>query len=122
MKSGGTLRARKPMKASRPAQTKIRQSARGMPCMVRLPGCDGGGETTVLAHYRMPGYCGAGIKPDDFIFGAFACWSCHDAVDSRRRIEGMTREEIRLSHAEGVFRTQAYLVANGITPHDTTSR
>lgn len=97
--------------------SKIRASARGMPCMMRLPGCDGGGETTVLAHYRMVGYCGTGIKPDDFVFGAFACANCHDIADARRRADGMTKEEIRLAHAEAVFRTQSYLIEKGVAPH-----
>lgn len=114
------LKAKAPMKKSRPKTTKIRQSARGMPCMVRLPGCDGGGETTVLAHYRMSGYCGTAIKPDDFVFGAFACRVCHDYADFRLKLDGMTRDEIRLAHAEGVFRTQAYLIEKGLAPHQTT--
>lgn len=56
--------------------TILRKAARGQPCMVRLPGCDGGGETTVLAHYRMAGYCGTGMKPPDEL-GAWCCDRCH---------------------------------------------
>jgi hypothetical protein len=87
--------------------------------MVRLPGCDGGGETTVLAHYRLSGYCGTGIKPDDLAFGAWACASCHDIVDGRERILGASYElrrlyELhRLAHAEGVMRTIAELRKEG---------
>lgn len=93
---------------------KIRNAARGEQCLVRIPGvCDGGGETTVLAHYRMAGYCGAGIKPGDFAFGAFCCARCHDAVDGRARIAA-DRDILRLYHAEGVMRTQSRLVEMGI--------
>lgn len=81
----------------------LRKLAQGQPCMIRLRDCDGGGETTVLAHYRLN--TGMGTKPDDNQ-GAWACCRCHDAVDFRRKILGMTRDQIRLAFAEGVFRTQ----------------
>ena len=82
--------------------TSLRKAARGKPCMVRLHGCDGGGETTVLAHYRMLPYCGTGIKPPDEL-GAWACANCHDKID--QRTTSMDREYLRLAHAEGVLRT-----------------
>lgn len=83
-----------------------RREARGKPCMVRLPGCSGGGDDTVLAHYRLAGYCGVGIKPPDEM-GAWSCHICHDLVDGRKPCMelGFTREEIRLAHAEAVMRT-----------------
>lgn len=84
--------------------TNLRKSARGKPCMVRLPGCDGGGETTVLAHYRLLPYCGTGIKPPDEL-GAWCCARCHDVIDGRSKRIGLTREAARFAHAEGVFRT-----------------
>lgn len=83
----------------------LRNLARGKPCLVRLPGCDGGGETTVLAHYRMAGTCGVALKPSDEQ-GAWCCARCHDAVDGRRKLDGWTRTEIRLAFAEAVLRTQ----------------
>ena len=82
----------------------LRKMARGKPCMVRLPGCDGGGETTVLAHYRLAGYCGTGIKPPDEM-AAWCCARCHDLADGRRRELGVTKQDARLAHAEGVLRT-----------------
>ncbi len=88
------------------ARPNLRNLARGQPCMVRLPSCDGGSETTVLAHYRMLPFNGVGIKPPDWL-GAWACARCHDAIDGRRRIEGYSRDQVRLAHAEGVFRTTA---------------
>jgi hypothetical protein len=87
--------------------SKLRKAARGMPCLVRLPGCDGGGETTVLAHYRLAGTCGMGMKPDDEQ-GAHCCAKCHDIVDARVKLpKDFTRDRVDLAFAEGVFRTQA---------------
>ena len=78
--------------------------------MVRIPGhCNHNISTTVLAHYRLAGYAGMGLKPDDdFAFGAWSCSACHDVVDSRTKTEH-DRNAIRLMHAEGCLRTQAEL-------------
>lgn len=79
---------------------------------MRIPGvCTGGGEDTVLAHYRLAGYSGTGIKPPD-LMGAWACMACHDAVDGRNT-QGRQRDFLRLCHAEGVFRTQQALESEG---------
>jgi len=83
----------------------LRKDARNRPCMVRLPGCDGGGETTVLAHFRLAGYCGTGLKPIDEL-GAWCCASCHSLIDGRTATK-LTRDELRLAHAEAVMRTIA---------------
>lgn len=88
-----------------------RKRAKGMPCMVRLPGiCNHDMETTVLAHYRIGGYAGMGIKPPD-VLGAWACSACHDAVD-RRTHQALERDYVRLAHAEGVMRTQAVIAGD----------
>ena len=81
-----------------------RQLAKDKPCMIRLEGCDGG-RTTVLCHYRLSPYCGTGIKPDDFVFGAWGCQNCHDIVDGRKKTNH-DRTSIRLAHSEAVHRTQ----------------
>lgn len=90
----------------------LRQLAKGKPCMIRLPGCDGGGPTTVLAHFRLSGYCGVGMKPSDLL-AAHACASCHDMVDGRRKLAGVSASELRLAHALGVMRTLAALEREG---------
>ncbi len=72
--------------------------------MVRLPGCDGGGETTVLAHYSLAGISGRGYKSPDAL-GAWCCFPCHQKVDGAEKSE-YTRDQLRLALAEGVFRTQ----------------
>lgn len=93
-------------------QSKLTKAARGRDCQVRIPGvCNGNPETTVLAHYRMAGTCGVGIKPHD-MQGAWACSACHDACDGRSSI--VDRETARQYHAEGVMRTQAILISEGV--------
>ncbi|EOW4439372.1 DUF1364 domain-containing protein [Shigella sonnei] len=89
----------------------LRKEARGRECQVRIYGvCNGNPETTVLAHYRMAGICGTGMKPDDLI-GAWACNDCHAEIDRRTRI--LDNNDARLYHLEGVIRTQAILLKEG---------
>lgn len=93
-------------------QSKLTKAARGRECQVRIPGvCNGNPETTVLAHYRMSGTCGVGMKPND-LQGAWACSACHDACDGRSK--SINRSEARQYHAEGVMRTQAILIGEGV--------
>lgn len=92
--------------------SKLTKAARGRDCQVRLMGiCNGNAETTVLAHYRMAGLCGTGIKPPDLL-GAWCCSSCHDEIDRRTRITDL--ETAKFAHAEGVMRTQAILLREGV--------
>lgn len=89
----------------------LRKEAQGRDCQVRIPGlCNFNPETTVLAHYRMAGTCGTGIKPDD-AQAAWACSSCHDEIDRRTRF--IEETDARLMHAEAVLRTQAILRSEG---------
>ena len=91
----------------------LTKAARGMPCLVRLPGCDGGGPTTVGAHYRLVSLgAGMAIKTNDLLL-AWCCYPCHQLVDGVRHLEEFTREQIRLAHAEGVMRTIAELIRRG---------
>lgn len=93
-------------------QTKLTKAARGRDCQIRVPGvCNGNPETTVLAHYRLAGTSGMGCKPND-LQGAWACSACHDACDGRSH--AVTREQARQYHAEGVMRTQAILISEGV--------
>ena len=98
----------------------LRKLAEGKPCMVRLQGCDGGGETTCLAHYSLGGISGRGIKSPDLI-GAWCCFKCHELIDGRQHIANLTRQEVRLAHAEGVFRTQYELIKLGIIDEAASS-
>lgn len=94
------------------SQNRITKAARGRDCMVRLPGCPNDTQTVVLAHYRLAGTCGTGIKPND-LQGAWACQYCHDKIDGRANAD-MPHDELRLYHAEGVFRTLDTLIREGI--------
>lgn len=90
--------------------SKLTKLARGRECQVRLPCCNHNPETTVLAHFRLAGICGIGMKPHD-ILGAWACSACHDEIDRRTRI--FENKSVRLAHAEGVIRTQDILIKEG---------
>jgi len=92
--------------------SKLRKLAKGQQCQVRIPGvCNASSETVVLAHVRMSGITGVGQKANDLL-GAWCCSSCHDAIDGRVKTE-YTRDELKLMHAEGVFRTIDQLVKMG---------
>lgn len=94
-------------------QDKYTKLARGEPCTIRLPGCDGGGETTVLAHYRSLALgSGVAIRPHS-LFGAYACFHCHNVVDARVFLHAHSRDLVRLAHAEGVLKTISRLIDSG---------
>ena len=93
--------------------SKITKSARGKECTIRIPDvCCWNPETTVFAHYRMATLNGVSMKPDD-IFGAYACFECHNALDRRSHTD-LDGDYLRLLHLEGVLRTQAQLKAAGL--------
>ena len=82
--------------------------------MVRLPNiCNFNSETVVLAHIRVMGVSGMGLKSPDLL-GAWACSACHDELDGRTHQSGMTRDELRLAHFEGMARTVAQLEKEGL--------
>ncbi len=63
--------------------SKIRKSAQGKDCLLRLPNvCNGNSDTVVACHIRIKGLCGVGIKPSDLLT-VRACSSCHDVMDGR---------------------------------------
>ncbi|WP_374290138.1 nuclease domain-containing protein [Paenirhodobacter enshiensis] len=66
-----------------PAVSKrVRDSAQGQSCTLRLPCCNGDDSTVVLAHLRFFGWAGISQKPPDFL-AVYACSACHDALDRR---------------------------------------
>lgn len=83
----------------------LRKLAKGRECQVRLFGC-GNQETVVLAHFRLAGISGMGMKPPDLL-GAWCCHSCHAKVDTDKSAE------VQLAFAHGVLRTQAQLLKEG---------
>jgi len=81
--------------------------------MVRIPEvCNHNSETVVLAHYRLAGVSGIGMKAPD-VLGAWACSACHDAIDRRAHTD-LDRDYVRLLHLEGMARTIAQLDREGL--------
>ena len=82
--------------------------------MVRLPGiCNFNSETVVLAHIRLQGVSGMGMKSPDLI-GAWACSACHDECDGRTHKSGLTHDELRLALYDGMARTICQLDKEGL--------
>lgn len=92
--------------------SRIRESARGEECQIRLPGiCNFNAETTVWAHANgSAAGKGIGMKSPD-ILGAYACSACHDAVDGRTKTP---RHEVRLAFWEGHARSVRILIDKGL--------
>ena len=85
---------------------KIRNSARGQECQVRIPDvCNRNNETVILAHVGKGS--GMGQKCDD-IHATYACSACHDVIDGRVRI-GDPRIN-RLYAYDAMVRTQKLLL------------
>lgn len=124
LKSGTTrLKARSTSKNHKqPAHSKIRQSAEGQQCQVRVPGiCNGDPTTVVLAHLNG---AGAGTKAHD-IHGAFSCSACHSWLDGGFAQAGHNRDTRDLWHLQGVIRTQYILLEKGLirtAQHDTKGK
>lgn len=63
--------------------TKLRNSARGQPCMFAIPGiCNHDPETVALCHIRDESK-GLGNKANDYSAG-FGCHACHEAIDQHK--------------------------------------
>lgn len=83
----------------------LRKLAKGQECQVRIAGvCNFNPETTVLAHIRMKGVTGVGMKAPD-ILGAWCCSECHKAVESN--------PHMRPDFLDGIARTINKLVEMG---------
>lgn len=73
--------------------------------------CNGNSETSVLAHIRLAGLCGTGIKPPDLI-ATIACSACHDEIDRRTHfVDAAYAKECAL---EGMARTQVIWLKEGL--------
>lgn len=88
---------------------KLRNSARGMNCTMRIYGvCNFNPETTVLAHLPC-GAKGVGMKSPDNM-AVFACNNCHDALDGRRNDVEIDWRDVLRALAE----TQKHWIDNGL--------
>ncbi len=85
--------------------TKIRKSAKGENCTLRVPGvCNFDPETTVLCHIRTPG-TGIGRKPPDYQ-AVYGCSACHAFIG-----DGRGQEEHILP---ALFETWGALIDKGL--------
>ncbi len=99
--------------------SRITESARGEQCQIRIPFvCNRLNDTVVFCHGNgSAAGKGIGMKSPDYL-GAYGCSSCHDVVDHRvappAQVRHLTRDDIRLMFAEGIFRTQRILEEKGL--------
>jgi len=87
---------------------KIRESARGEACTMRIQGCMPDRETVVLAHLNG---AGIGLKALD-IHGAYLCLNCHDIYDGRK--EAPPDIDVSKEMYRAVIETQKILVEKGL--------
>jgi len=93
---------------------KITQSAHGEDCTIRLPNiCNRNSETVVYAHINGVRFGHGMAQKVSDIHGAYACSSCHDAVDRRLKTD-LSITELKLAHYEGMIETQQKLIAKGL--------
>jgi putative nuclease YbcO-like protein len=98
---------------------RIRESARGEECQVRLVGvCKGGTEHTIWSHARWGAQLGdagrSGARKALDVCGAYACTACDAAYDGQKQVVGMKRHEIDLDWCLGHFRSLAILKQKGL--------
>lgn len=101
-------------KAARKRQD-IRDSAKGEACLIRLPGCDGGGETTVWCHLP-EAFAGRGMSLKGIdLLGAFGCRNCHDIVDRRApRPAMLSEQDVSLMFYRALARSVVRLAQKGL--------
>jgi hypothetical protein len=96
--------------------SKIRNSARGQECQVRIIGvCNHNSETVIWAHPNNGAAGkGMGMKALDPL-GAYCCSACHDVYDKRMpRPVGMRADDVDISFHEGHQRSFVMLAEKGL--------
>lgn len=95
---------------------RIRDSARGEACSIRIVGaCDGRTDTTVWCHLPgIDGGRGMGFKAID-LCGAYGCFGCHNVVDGRAPLPpGASRTSVMLDFHAGHMRSLVILKQKGL--------
>jgi len=91
---------------------KIRASARGEDCQVRIPSiCNFNPETTILAHVGSNKVMGG--KCSD-LESTYCCSQCHAAIDGQMMATSWGAIELKLWAKEGAERTREILVSKGL--------
>jgi hypothetical protein len=109
-------KARSTLKTRRPPTSKIRQSASGEHCTLRLPGvCREEEGNVVWAHSnRGADGKGGGLKANDEA-GAYACYWCHCVYDRQHpRPAGMTLEFVETEFSRAMRESRAILIRKGL--------
>lgn len=88
---------------------KIRESARGEDCTLRLGMCSSN-ETVVLCHIGRRR--GMGLKCSD-TFAIYACAACHDVIDGRVN-SGFSKDELSTQKLRALEETQELLIEKGL--------
>lgn len=92
---------------------KLRESARGEACTLMIyPYCNGNTETTVLCHLPSADH-GMGIKSPDW-WGCYGCSDCHDIIDNRRKVLGLTYEMKVELMFRALYRTWKRMIEKGL--------
>lgn len=89
--------------------SKIRNSARGEDCSLRLGQCSSN-ETVVLAHIGRNR--GMGIKCADYM-AVYSCSNCHDIIDGRIKSD-YSRDELNTEKIRALEETLGKLVDKGL--------
>lgn len=120
------IEAKKPARRlrSRPTpKSKIRQSANGEGCTLRLPGvCKPEPGNVVWAHSNRGEHGkGGGMKADDE-WGAYACYWCHCVYDRQhKRPAGMTLEFVEGEFARAMAESRTKLRKKGLLDSSTAN-
>lgn len=103
------------VKASAHRDQRIRDSARGEHCLIRLPGCPGGTDRTIWSHHRgSAGGKGMGLKAHD-ICGCYGCTYCDAIYDGQApRPAGMSADDVKLAWFEAHMRSLGRLHEKGL--------
>ena len=104
------------LKTPEPHDQRIRDSAKGEACSIRIVGaCDGRTDTTVWCHLPgIDGGRGMGFKAID-LCGAYGCFGCHNVVDGRAPLPaGASRTSVMLDFHAGHMRSLVILKQKGL--------
>ena len=97
--------------------SQITKSANGKDCLIQIPGYPHLRETVVHCHFPISGVTsGTGHKSHDLL-GARGCYDCHRIVDHRDLTSAereLDREWVKERFREGVVRTIAELIREGV--------
>lgn len=91
---------------------KIRDSAKGEECTLKIPGtCNYDAETTVLCHFTL--HNGGSAKLNGDLSAGYGCSGCHDVLDGRTVYDWMSGDK-EFYMRRSMVRTLDRLVDKGI--------